>query len=294
MNRIIQILLPLALACAMATGQTVSLSQSVAASGAGTLVTYTVTYVDGLPGDGLKDFHILPDGRPTGTPLPNTGLDPLDSADNFNASASSQYYHWGVANSSYAGLQVGDVLQFRIHYPGLTPAQFNAMKRPVRKWMATRDGKMRNPALGDVIFHTANQANGAPVTTVSADNGVRLVPENFFIIGTTTFVTVQAPADVGSGYIVAAAFSSAPGFSVGGLHIPLNDDALFFATVTGQHPFTQGFQGTIPAGGSALAQVALPPDPALIGIEIYLAAVLLDPFFPQPYAVTDPMFARIE
>lgn len=293
MNRTIHILLPLVLACAMAAGQTVRVSQSVAASGAGTLVTYSVTYVAGLPGDGLKDFHILPDGRPRGTPLANGGLDPVNSADDFNASANTNYYHWGVGNSSYAGLQVGDMLQFRIHYPGLTPAQFNAMARPVREWWATKDGVMRKPTSDVTIDHGGNQANGAPVTTVSADNGVRLVPDGFFIVGTTTVVTVQAPADVGSSYIVAAAFDSNPGFSVGGVHIPLNPDPLFWATLMA-NPFTLGFQGSIPAGGSAPAQVILPPDPALIGVEFYLAAVLLDPFFPLPYEVTDPMFARIE
>lgn len=264
-------------------------------AGQGTLVTFTVTYVNGI-GDGLKDFHICPAGRPQGVPQANGGLDPTHSGDDWVTSKSSNYYHWGVANSSYQGLTTGQSLTFQILYPTVHPDDFDTQAKPIRRWEATKDGKMRKPPQSSIIDKELSSNTGAPVKLVSHDDGVRLVtaaPTDYFLFGTTVGIEVHAPADVGSPYLIAGAFGTNPGTNFGWLHIPLNPDPMLQLTLT-PNQFCVGFQGTIPPSGVADAQVILPPYPFLNGLEFNLAAMVIDPFVMLPYDVSDPMFVRIE
>ncbi len=104
-------------------------------------------------------------------------------------------------------------------------------------------------------------------------------------------VAVQpGPAFAGALYFVAGSASgTVPGFSFGGVAVPLNPDAYFLFSVA--HPGVPPLYGTLgllDASGFAPAAFALPPgfDPSLAGVVLHHAALLLQPVPLTPLAAT--------
>jgi hypothetical protein len=94
-------------------------------------------------------------------------------------------------------------------------------------------------------------------------------------LGTAYPVYVSVPADAGKVYILGAAFSPEPGFTIGGRTVPLNLDALFAVSQTVPAVF-RNFAGTLNASGQAAAIVNIPAAPALKGFSFYVAGVIID------------------
>ncbi len=99
----------------------------------------------------------------------------------------------------------------------------------------------------------------------------------------------------GRGYVVAGSFGTSPGTSLGGLHIPLNPDAWFDATLDAANSsFLPGSLGRLDAAGRASAALVLPPwnDPGLVGVELFHAAIVFNS--QGVHAVSNPVRVLFE
>ena len=90
---------------------------------------------------------------------------------------------------------------------------------------------------------------------------------------------LAAALDGGKPYVMAASFSTRPGIKLGTRVIPLAADALFGASQSLPAVF-QGFQGYLNAQGRAVGVIQVPALPALKGLSVYVAGVILDPASP--------------
>jgi hypothetical protein len=88
----------------------------------------------------------------------------------------------------------------------------------------------------------------------------------------------------GARYGVACSLGLTTGLWAGGVLVPVDPDALFFATLPPRPPGLELFDGILAAGGLAIAPVALPPAPALAGLHLYFAAVSYLPAAVLPLA----------
>lgn len=99
--------------------------------------------------------------------------------------------------------------------------------------------------------------------------------------GAAQHLTIDVgPAHADRGYLVVGSVSgTAPGFAVGGVHVPLNPD--FWSATTIGHPnspLLQGTLGSLDANGRGVAAIRLPPLPlpSLHGLSLAHAAVVFD------------------
>jgi len=99
-------------------------------------------------------------------------------------------------------------------------------------------------------------------------------------IGTPHLIYFASPNDAGKSYLLAASFSSRPGFPLGSRTVPLNLDSLFALSRLVPSLF-QNFTGVLSAKGQATAAVNIPAVPALRGFSFVVAGVVIDPIAPQ-------------
>jgi len=99
--------------------------------------------------------------------------------------------------------------------------------------------------------------------------------------GSSRPLQLCAPNQPNAAYVMAASFSSTNGIALGcGRVLPLDEDLLLAASISGSHTFP-GFIGTLDNLGQTVApQIVLPPLPSLVGIRFQLAAVTIDPTAP--------------
>ena len=114
-------------------------------------------------------------------------------------------------------------------------------------------------------------------TILSADVGTISLSAG----GTQTLSLDAGSAHAGESFVVAGSLAGTlPGFDVGGVHVPLNQDAYFQLTLNlgGVPPFI-GFAGTLDANGKGTAQFSLPPGTpgVLAGLTIHHAFATLAP-----------------
>lgn len=96
--------------------------------------------------------------------------------------------------------------------------------------------------------------------------------------GAAVSIHLRCVPSAGFPFVSALALGSSPGMPLpDGRTIPLNMDALLFFTLQPGNPVFQGGSGTLGAGGLHAAQLWVPPDPALVGLAIAAAFVVLDP-----------------
>jgi len=101
--------------------------------------------------------------------------------------------------------------------------------------------------------------------------------------GRTTLLHFSQPAHPGRGYVAALSLGTSPGIRFGTQTIPLVPDAVFAATFGGLPPFCVGFTGYLDRDGVATGSITFPPGPALKGVRLYAAFVVLDP--QQPHGI---------
>jgi Tol biopolymer transport system component len=99
--------------------------------------------------------------------------------------------------------------------------------------------------------------------------------------GTDVALDFVAPASPGLVYLAAASAGFWPGLPLGSDRLPLQPDALFFASLLLPAVF-EGFQGTLDSGGRASGRLRLPAEPALIGQAFFVAFAVFDGSGPGP------------
>jgi hypothetical protein len=109
--------------------------------------------------------------------------------------------------------------------------------------------------------------------------------------GTAYRVRLSIPVEAGKAYFAAAALGILPGIPVGGKHVPLNPDALFFLSIQVPTIFS-GFQGVLSNAGTADLTVNIPPVQQLLGFRFFLAAITFDGGGIR--AVSEPLGVTIE
>jgi hypothetical protein len=112
--------------------------------------------------------------------------------------------------------------------------------------------------------------------TIGGDAAVSLggVPR----IGTSRNLELCSPLDGGRGYLMAASLGTFPGIATCAGTVPLAIDRLLAFSLDPANPVFLGFQGTLDAAGRASSPaLAIPSDPQLVGITVWLAFVAFDP-----------------
>lgn len=94
-------------------------------------------------------------------------------------------------------------------------------------------------------------------------------------VGTSVPVDlIQMP--VGASFQIAASLGQGPAIALPGCNIGLAVDGVFFYSITSGAPVFNGYNGVIPASGSAQGKFAIPAIPALAGLCVYHAALGID------------------
>ncbi len=105
-------------------------------------------------------------------------------------------------------------------------------------------------------------------------------------------VVIEAPADVGRGFVGGLSLSYRPGITLGARVIPLGDDGLLSLTLGSADVPWIGFSGVVPPTGVAFASFPVPNDPWLSGVSVYFSFATLgaaDPFGVHSIANTMPV-----
>jgi DNA-binding beta-propeller fold protein YncE len=149
-------------------------------------------------------------------------------------------------------------------------------------WAAARSGNqlvevdMSNPRQPIKTGRTLSVASGPNSLFTFGEVHAHGIPS----LGTTYPIQVSSPPNAGKAYILAASFSSRPGFPLGTRTVPLNLDNLFTLSQLVPSIF-QNFQGVLNANGQAVASLAIPGVPALQGFSFVVAGVIVDPASPM-------------
>jgi len=116
-----------------------------------------------------------------------------------------------------------------------------------------------------VIFEAVRMKNNA---LIEGDDASK--------IGKTTKLELHASANAGMRFQAATAFGTGP-ISVDSRFLALSPDGLFFLTLLGQgQPVFTGFSGKLDAKGEAKIAIQIPNAPALKGLQLFTAYVVLD------------------
>ena len=158
-----------------------------------------------------------------------------------------------------------------------------------------RDEAGNQVPAGDYLFEVAT-----PIGLVSTPFTVGGIDANLFVQGTAALgtdvigfggreIALCSPLDPGGLYQVLLSGSLGAGIDVCGQSIALTPDALFSATLAGA-TIPSAF-GVLDATGQSLApKLPIPDVPGLVGLDLYLAFVVLDPSAPCPVVRSSPTF----
>lgn len=102
-------------------------------------------------------------------------------------------------------------------------------------------------------------------------------------VGSAHPIFVSAPNHAARAYALAASFGTKPGIPIGSRTVPLNPDLLFFLSQALPTIF-KDFAGTLNLKGQAVAVLEIPAAPALKGLALYVAGVILDSSAPMGIA----------
>jgi len=94
-------------------------------------------------------------------------------------------------------------------------------------------------------------------------------------IGGPTDFRLNFPLFKGKTFVAALSFGHAPGFPVGNYRLHLNPDPLFFVSLTTPALFKN--YGTLGKDGFGRVTLVVPDIAALVGVRIFVGAVVLDP-----------------
>lgn len=109
--------------------------------------------------------------------------------------------------------------------------------------------------------------------------------------GMQTLEVLGGPKHAGDAYLVlGSASGTSPGFTSGGVSIPLNPDAYFAYTLASPNSIIASSFGTLDGTGKGTAALTIPAgaNPALAGLAISHAAVVIDLQGPSVAAASNP------
>lgn len=114
-------------------------------------------------------------------------------------------------------------------------------------------------------------------------------------VGDFCYLVMENVGPPGDIYAIGCAFGAQTGQYVGSQFVPIDPDPLFFATLAPRPSAFVGFDGLLDATGSAIAQIVLPFEPSIAGLDLYFAASTFDPtsFLPLT-GVSNAVRLRIE
>jgi len=168
---------------------------------------------------------------------------------------------------------------------------------PVTPWATPSQMGLRAPigVFGTLTFVPGDELNGVIIGDPIAvpDHGVTLIADGPFEIGAPVELTLCAPDAPDQFYLIAASFGTT-GFPLQGFHIPLDPDFLFSLSLS-PNPYMHGFVGVVESSGLAFAEMELPIDHTLAGMQFFLAGMTLtvNPA-PNLTGVSPPLTALIE
>jgi hypothetical protein len=234
-------------------------------------------------------------------PAANTGA--FDPADRFLVQPS--YTVWPSGQSSNASTHPGNSVNLIDTHANPPQVLGGTTFGPdfVSSCMVSRDGQrtwvVSQADLGPWELREVDLSNPAqPVPTgrsIAAPTGGRgfhqfregvmfgeLHASGAALVGAPHPIFLSAPNDAGKAYALAASFATRPGTAIGKRILPLQLDALF--TLSRANPAVfHGFTGVLDAKGQASAFLIPPPWPALRGLVIYVAGVVMDTT--QPFGI---------
>jgi hypothetical protein len=113
---------------------------------------------------------------------------------------------------------------------------------------------------------------------------VALLVEGIAHLGATVPLTFRSRQDPGALYVGAASFGASPGFDLpGGIHVPLNFDVLFILSLLPGTGVFNDLVGNLDASGVTTApDLAIPPDPNIVGGTFFLAFATFAPVTGTP------------
>jgi len=156
-------------------------------------------------------------------------------------------------------------------------AYFRTPSAPVSAftlYAAGNDANDNGFSSGDRIYTT-----NLPFTAGTVNLSMRSIPAT----GTNVTFDLDAPGDAKKAYVMAASLSNL-GIPIGGRKIPLFPDTLFGITVSNLIPSVfQNYTGILDASGRAKATLVLFPIPALKGMVLHHAFMVIDP--PKPFSI---------
>jgi hypothetical protein len=126
---------------------------------------------------------------------------------------------------------------------------------------------------------TVNAGATTPLD-VTVDPSASVTPGGNPQIGTTLPLALSAPGDGNLNYVAAASLATTPVIPIDWRAVPLAPDAFFVMSLSLPAVF-QNFIGTLNASGNATASVAIPNQPALVGVTFHVAFVTLGGPFPS-------------
>jgi CubicO group peptidase (beta-lactamase class C family) len=139
------------------------------------------------------------------------------------------------------------------------------------------------------LLLAAGMAGGPALAAPAQELG--LFSEGPWRRGQNAVLELSAPGRSGSPYALALSLGTWQGISTPAGLIGLDLDELLLATLGGG-PGLSGFSGVLDGAGRATARLAVPDNPALEGLELYAAAVLLDPAAPGGIGAISNSLAR--
>jgi len=154
---------------------------------------------------------------------------------------------------------------------------------------ASYKGKVKFPQAGNYIMQVfmrhsnlANMPYFAHVDNIVVGTaGGLLVGGGSPNPGKAVDLYLQSPGDKGRLYIMGSSLGTGP-IPIGTRKLNLSPDDLLLVTVSNYLPsIFYNYQNTLDAKGEAQAQIRIPNTPALIGLRIHTAYVVIDPTAPQ-------------
>ena len=131
--------------------------------------------------------------------------------------------------------------------------------------------------------------------TVTQSGAARLSGNGSNRIGTRVALHLSAPGDSGLPYQVASSLGTGP-VTVDTRSIWLDPDFVFLHSVHGRLPgIFVDYSGKLSPSGTATAALALPAEPALVGVGVYSAFLTLNPRSPSGVkSISNPYGFRVQ
>lgn len=287
----------LALAAAPAASAQVSVVTGVREANGGSSVVLTFTVTNNSP-QRMRDFHLRCPKKVKGTPQRSDNGTPGDSSDDYTGSKRNGEIHW-ISTATNGGTPTGGTTTFSVVVDGMSLAEYQRSKQQAT-WFATHDGEPHLKDRSGQIASGTQDASGQPVEMALASTGMSVQPFAFAQRGQALPLLIHAPEYPAANYVLLCSLQEGPGIPFGpNALLPLSYDPLLELSLMNvfaqPHPVFQGFAGPVDPLGTGRAQLLIPPDPLLGGLELSIAGLTIDLSSPEVFVrASDASRIRVE